>query len=116
MKKIFFLLFAALAISSFGGCQDEIVYENKSPGEKIGEQIMELAKKNNTNLMRFANELPDYTIYRFEINRETIAVHKGDRIEYYNLNYVQHFSMERGPSGNFISIWFINPYDNERSS
>jgi hypothetical protein len=116
MKKIFFLLITVLVISSIGGCQDEVVYENKSPGEKIGEQIMELAKKNNTNLMRFANELPDYTIYRFEINRETIAVHKGDRIEYYNLNYVQRFSLEHGPSGYFISIWFINPYDNERRS
>jgi hypothetical protein len=116
MKKIFFLIITVLVISSIGGCQDEVVYENKSPGEKIGEQIMELAKKNNTNLMRFANELPDYTIYRFEINRETIAVHKGDRIEYYNLNYVQHFSLEHGPSGYFISVWFINPYDNERRS
>jgi len=116
MKKIFFLLFAALAISSFGGCQDEIVYENKSPGEKIGEQIMELAKKNNTNLMHFANKWPSDRTYRFEIKGETITVYMGDDIEYYNLNYVQHFSMERGPSGNFISIWFINPYDNERRS
>jgi|AGTN01.1.fsa_nt_gi hypothetical protein len=114
MKKTFFLVLTVLSVLLLGGCQDEIVYENKSPGEKIGEQIMELAKKENISHMSFANSRPNDTAYPFTIKGEIIAVDTGNDIDYYNLNYVQHYYIGYRPSlasgtVECISIWFINP-------
>lgn len=110
MKKNLLLLTAIFIASLLAGCQDEIVQEYKSSGEKIGEQIMLLAKSQNTNRVELRNTAYGTEIFIFEIKAEIMSVRMHDNnIKHYNLNYVQRYSLELGPDGSYISIWFINP-------
>lgn len=114
IKKTVFQILIILSVSLFGACQDEIVYVNKSPGEIIGEQIMELAKKENISFMSFATERPNDMAYPFTIKGEIMLIDEGNEILYYNLNYVHHFDLGYRPSYTHgtvecISIMFFRP-------
>lgn len=111
MKKNLFLLTALFIAFLLAGCQDEIiVQEYKSPGEKIGEEIMVLAKSLKTNRVQLRNTAYKTEIFKFEIKGEimSVYVHNND-IEHYNLNYVQRYSLVGGYNEGYIFIWFINP-------
>lgn len=107
MKKNLFLVTAIFIASLLAGCQDEIVQEYKSPGEKIGEQIMELAKQNSITHVKLWNTPYWKSTYTFKINGDIMAVYvENNSIEYYNLNYVQNFHI----SGKYIAVfWLANP-------
>lgn len=110
MKKNVILLTAIFIAFLLAGCQDEVVQEYKSPGEKIGEEITALAKSRNTKRVQLRNTAYGTEIFIFEIKGEVMSVNvHDDDIEYYNLNYVQRYSLETGSDGSYISIWFINP-------
>lgn len=114
MKKTVFLILATIGMLLMSACQDEVVYEYKSPGEKIGEEIMALVKSENANRVQLRNTSYKTEIFIFEIKGEimSVYVHNND-VEHYNLNYVQYYSLETGgANGNYISIWFINPHVN----
>ncbi|MDO5522846.1 MAG: hypothetical protein Q4G48_02240 [Bacteroidia bacterium] len=109
MKKNVILLTAIFIAFLLAGCQDEVVQEYKSPGEKIGEEIIELTKLDNISHVKLYNTPYWQRTYAFKINGEIMVVYMdNNRIQHYNLNYVQNFSIEI--VGRYVSIWFINPY------
>ncbi len=108
MKKSLFFLTAIFVAFLLAGCQDEIVQEIKSPGEKIGEQITELAMLSNINHVKLWNTSFSNNTHPFTIDGEIMTVYlEGKFIRYYNLNYVQSFSI----ADRYVSIWFIYPYN-----
>lgn len=110
MKKNLFLSMAIFIASLLAGCQDQIIQEFKSPGEKIGEEIMALAKSHNATQVQLRNTSFGTKFFKFEIKGEIMAVNVGNGdIYHYNLNYVQRYSLETGSYGSYISIWFITP-------
>lgn len=112
MRRTLFLFLTVLTVSLLGGCQkDETIVEYKSPGEKIGEQIMELAKSNHATHVQLRNTVYREQTFGFKIKGEVLSVYINDNMAHYNLNYVQSFTLEGSPNGKFISIWFINSYE-----
>lgn len=109
MKKNLFLFAAIFFIALLAGCQDEVV-QVKSPGEKIGEEIMAYAKSKNTTRVKLRN-----TSWRTEfltlkkIEGEIMYVDTGNTVYHFNLNYVHYYSLDVDAYGSYIYIWFITP-------